>query len=135
MSDQSPFHGPAAAGLSADPPQRYRDNYARYLALGGQTGLEADLRGFLAGQDNNGDLARFYVFSLAFDQIVKEGLGGDFAELGVYKGATAILLAAYARRRGATAHLLDTFEGFDAKDLTGFDAGIEAESFADTSLE
>jgi hypothetical protein len=135
MSEESPFHGPAAARLSAAPPQRYRDNYARYLALGGQPGLEADLKGFLAGGAHDGDLARFYFFSLAFDQIVKEGLGGDFAELGVYKGNTAILLAAYARRRGATAYLLDTYEGFDAKDLTGFDAGIEAQSFTDTSLE
>lgn len=79
-------------------------------------------------------MARFFIFSLAFDQIVKEGVTGDFAELGVYKGATASLLAAYARRLGSTAYLLDTFEGFDRKDLDGPDADIDAQSFADTSL-
>ena len=134
MNTRSPFVGPGAAGLSADPPERYRDNYARYLALGGQQGLADDLQGFVAGGANTGDLARFWFFSLAFDQIVKEGLGGDLAELGVYKGATASLLAAYARRLGATAWLLDTYEGFDPKDLTGFDADIRAQDFTDTSL-
>ncbi len=134
MSDENPFLGPAAAGLSASPPQRYRDNYQRYLALGGRLRLADDLKGFLAEGGNAGDLARFYSFSLAFDQIVKEGLEGDLAELGVYKGATASLLAAYARRLGTTAWLLDTYEGFDAKDLTGFDADIRAQDFTDTSL-
>ncbi len=135
MNKQSPFQSPGAGLLSAAPPQRYRDNYARYLALGGRLHLEDDLRAFLAGGKNNGDMARFYTFSLAFDQIVKEGLTGNFAELGVYKGNTASLLAAYARRLGATAYLLDTYEGFDQKDLTGFDADANSESFADTSLE
>ena len=134
MSPRSPFVGPDAVGLSADPPERYRDNYARYLALGGQPGLADDLQGFVAGGANTGDLARFWFFSLAFDQIVKEGLSGDLAELGVYKGNTASLLAAYARRLDATAWLLDTYEGFDPKDLTGFDADIRAQDFTDTSL-
>ena len=66
---------------------------------------------------------------------MKEGLTGDFAELGVYKGNTASLLAAYARQLGSTAYLLDTFEGFDQKDLTGLDADADFESFIDTSLE
>jgi hypothetical protein len=80
-------------------------------------------------------MARFYFFSLAFDQIVKEELAGDFAELGVYKGNTATLLATYARRLGRTAYLLDTYEGFMAEDLKGIDADAQAGAFNDTSLE
>ena len=72
--------------------------------------------------------------SLAFDQIGKEQLPGDFAELGVYKGQTAAILARHARRLGRKAWLLDTFEGFDKKDFTGIDAGT-SRMFDDTSLE
>ena len=135
MSD-SPFRG-YGGKLRSDPPQRYL-NHARYLARGGQRHLAEDLKGYLAGdarEANRGDMARFYFFSLAYDQIVKEGLVGDLAELGVYKGNTAVLLAAYARRLGATAYLLDTFEGFSRKDLVGVDADVKAGAFSDTSLK
>src|SRR5215213_4071862 len=80
-------------------------------------------------------MARFYFFCLAFDQIVKEDLRGDIAELGVYKGNTAALLAEIARHRGCTAFLLDTFEGFNERDIKGVDAGASSTSFSDTSLE
>jgi Macrocin-O-methyltransferase (TylF) len=95
--------------------------------------LEGDVRGF-AGEAGSGDISRFYFFSLAFDQIRKEGLQGDFAELGVYRGRTATLLARMARRLGRTAYLLDTFEGFNVADCRGIDAGQKMQ-FADTSLE
>lgn len=78
-------------------------------------------------------MARFFFFCLVCDQIEKEGLKGDLAELGVYKGNTAILLATLARRIGATAYLLDTFGGFDASDLQGIDSDKRME-FEDTSL-
>jgi hypothetical protein len=68
------------------------------------------------------------------DQPKKEALIGDVAELGVYKGHTAALLASIARRLGTTAYLLDTFEGFHADDLIGIDANKDPE-FADTSLD
>lgn len=93
MSDETPlltFKGE----LRGNPPQRYLVNHSQYVARGGHPHLAEDLYGYLAGGENTGDLARFYFFSLAFDQIVKEGLAGDFAELGVYKGNTATLLAA-----------------------------------------
>lgn len=134
MSDKSPFRN-YGGNLRADPPQRYLGNYSRYLARGGQRHLDEDLKGYLAGGANEGDMARFYFFSLAFDQIVKEGLEGDLAELGVYKGNTATLLAAYARRLGVTAYLLDTYEGFSREDLVGIDADAKAGAFSDTSLE
>jgi hypothetical protein len=115
-------------------PQRYSVNAQRYAARGGQMRPAEDARGFLTGKDNAADLARFWFFCLTFDQIVKEGLRGDFAELGVYRGHTSSLLAIMARRLGSTAYLLDTFEGFDMADLKGIDAGITM-GFADTSIE
>jgi hypothetical protein len=133
MSNDSPF-GQFGRVLRADPPQRYLGNHSRYLARGGKLRLGDDLRGFLAGDANHGDMARFYFFSLAFDQIVKEGLTGNLAELGVYKGNTSTLLASYARRLGVTAYILDTFEGFSQKDLKDIDADKRLD-FDDTSLE
>jgi Macrocin-O-methyltransferase (TylF) len=117
-------------------PQRYGVNYAKYLARGGMIRLQEDVEGFVVDSGNQGDVARFYFFCLAFDQLVKEGLKGDFAELGVYKGHTATLLATMARRLNSTAYFLDTFEGFDRQDLTGIDVGVrEKKLFGDTSLE
>jgi hypothetical protein len=67
------------------------------------------------------DMGRFYFFCLVLDQLKKERLIEDVAELGVYKGHTAAWLASIARRLGTAAYLLDTFEGFHADDLTGID--------------
>jgi hypothetical protein len=118
----------------ADPPQRYSSNYKRYLERGGAVRFEEDVAGFVATGKNDGDMARYYFFCLALDQMIKEELPGDLAEIGVYKGETATLIATIARRLGKTAWLLDTFEGFDAKDLQGIDYGLN-EQFDDTSLE
>jgi hypothetical protein len=115
-------------------PQRYSVNAKRYAERGGLIRPAEDARGFLTGKDNAADMARFWFFCLAFDQIIKERLTGDLAELGVYRGHTASLLAIMARRLGSTAWLLDTFEGFSKSDLKGVDAGIEM-GFADTSME
>lgn len=115
-------------------PQRYVGNYARYRSRGGMVRPEEDVQGFVAGGRNRGDMARSYFFCVAFDQIVKEALAGDLAELGVWKGNTATLLATMARRLGRTAYLLDTYEGFSASDLHGIDAGARPEAFRDTSL-
>jgi hypothetical protein len=118
----------------ADPPQRYTQSYSRYLTIGGCVRPDEYLERFLAANpDNATDMARFYFFCLAQDQIVKEGIEGDIAELGVYKGGTATVLATIARRLGRTAYLLDTYEGFDPADLTGIDAGF-SKGFTDTSL-
>ena len=119
----------------ADPPQRYTANYAKYRESGGIVRPNALLRHSLAADPGNGnDLARFYFFCLVLDFIAKEDLTGDIAELGVYRGGTAVLLADIARALDRTAYLLDTFEGFDRNDLTGIDAGTPAH-FQDTSLE
>jgi hypothetical protein len=119
----------------ADRPQRYAANYERYVARGGMVRLEDDVRGFTSGNLNRNDMARFYFFSLMSDQLAKEGLIGDFAELGVYKGHTATLLATMARRFNTTAYFLDTFEGFNQNDIQGIDSGARQGTFSDTSLE
>jgi hypothetical protein len=122
-------------GYSASLPQRYSVNYARYLSLGGPVQLEEFVRGFVAGGENQHDMARFYFFCLVFDQLAKERVEGDLVELGVYKGHTAALLAAMARKLGRTAYIMDTFEGFHTGDLSGIDAAASNQSFRDTSLE
>src|SRR3974377_2228292 len=66
-------------------------------------------------------------------QILDDGIIGDMAELGVYRGNSAALLAHYAREYKRTVFLFDTFEGFDTRDLTGADKSKEIE-FSDTSL-
>jgi hypothetical protein len=68
------------------------------------------------------------------EQIDKEKLGGDLAELGVYKGNTAVLLANFARARHKTVYLFDTFQGFSRADMRGIDANRQ-DAFDDTSLE
>lgn len=115
----------------AGPPQRYTLNYEQYRKLGGMVKPDQDAQGFAPG--GQGDAGRFFFFCLVLDQLAKEELDGDLAELGVYKGHTACLLANIARRLGKTAYLFDTFEGFDEADLQGVDAG-KGPQFNDTSL-
>ena len=114
-------------------PHRYSSHYGQYRALGGLVDVTDDARAY-AGPEPLRDLERFLALSLAFDQIHKEGVAGDFAELGVYKGDTAAVLARHARRLGRTLWLLDTFEGFDERDFVGLDAG-RSSGFGDTSLD
>jgi O-methyltransferase len=95
------------------------------------------MKGFLTGNqvNNSGDFPRYFFLQLVCEQIAKEQIGGDVAELGVYKGNTAVLLSQFARRFGTTAYLLDTFGGFSGKDLVGIDADKRATAqFTDTSL-
>ena len=97
----------------ADPPQRYMGNYHRYKSRGGLVRPHEDVKGFVHNQSGNcGDMARFFSFCLMFDQITKERLRGDIAELGVWKGNTAAVMGNMARRLSKTVYLFDTFEGF-----------------------
>jgi O-methyltransferase len=119
----------------ADPPQRYFENRDRYVARDGCIDPERELPGFVLDSANNAkDMSRFYMFCLVFDQITKEGLSGQLAELGVYRGHTATLLAGHARRLNRTLYLLDTFDGFSEGDLIGIDKNVTM-YFTDTSLE
>jgi SAM-dependent methyltransferase len=84
--------------------------------------------------NNAGDLPRFYALILNIKQVLEECVPGDFAELGVFRGNSAAVLAHYARASGRNLLLFDTFAGFDPKDRTGIDASRGTE-FTDTSLE
>lgn len=115
-------------------PDRYTDNYHLYVSKQGPLGSLARKK-FLQGNRaaNGGDLTRYFFLNLVKDQIEKENIKGDLAELGVYKGNTGFLLAEIARKLGRTAYLFDTYEGFASKDLTDIDADQRSQ-FMDTSL-
>ena len=115
-------------------PDRYSARYQKYLAGGGSFGKHL-VEKFIAGNryNNSGDLSRFFFLSLACDQLLKEGIRGDAAELGVYRGNTGIFLAKLAEQTGGKAYLFDTYEGFPEQDLNGIDSNKEFE-FDDTSV-
>jgi len=82
------------------------------------------------------DRIRFYNLWLQIKRLKEDEVQGGFAELGVYKGATARVL--HLCDPGRKLHLFDTFQGFPASDLreeSGKAAGYTTQHFADTSLE
>lgn len=84
--------------------------------------------------DNNaGDLPRLYTLLLNINQVMEEGVPGDIAEVGVYRGNSAAVLAHYGRCHNRSLFLFDTYEGFEDRDLIGVDAE-RSRSFADTTL-
>lgn len=68
-------------------------------------------------------------------QNVLSRVNGDVAEVGVYQGATAEILARYCNRFKRKLFLFDTFDGFKVQDLAGIDADKENGKFSDTTLE
>ena len=84
--------------------------------------------------NNNGDASRFMALLLNLRQLEQEGIEGDVAELGVWRGNSAAVLANYAARCGKRLFLFDTFSGFDRRDIVGVDQSQKFE-FADTSIE
>jgi hypothetical protein len=84
---------------------------------------------------HGGDMSRLWSFILNVKQIQEEGIAGDYAELGVFRGNTASVLASYAKVFNKSVYLFDTFEGFKSKDLKGIDQHVEESSFSNTSLD
>lgn len=84
--------------------------------------------------NNGGDITRLWAFILNCKQVLSEGIPGDFAELGVWRGNTASILARFAAGANRKVYLFDTFEGFTETDLTGIDAQKEMD-FNNTSIE
>lgn len=116
-------------------PHRYSANLHRYKKFEKSLNPAALTDGFFHNEDHHKrDMGRFFTFTLIYDQIRKENIQGDLAELGVYRGNTAYILASFGRILDRTAYLFDTFEGFDPKDLKGIDEAIPHQ-FSDTSLE
>lgn len=58
---------------------------------------------------------------------------GEAWECGVYRGETAVHLAAIAKRQGRILRLFDTFQGRPEKGP--MDTGVSQSAFTDTSLE
>ena len=110
-------------------PQRYSQNLNKYRSLGGRYGSQENSISYA-----NGDMVRFYSLSMAFDLIENDKIPGDVAELGVYKGDTACLFADFARKNSKYLYLLDTFSGFDDRDLEGSEQHLKGE-FGDTALD
>jgi hypothetical protein len=82
---------------------------------------------------NSGDFPRFVSLVLNIKQVLRETKDGDFAELGVYRGNSASVLAHFAAGAGRKLFLFDTFEGFDGTDLIGIDSE-KPPLFSDTSI-
>ena len=85
-------------------------------------------------RNNAGDTTRLWSFMLNSKQILAESIEGDFAELGVWRGNTAAILAHYAEEHQRKVFLFDTYEGFSKDDLTGIDAKKDTD-FNNTSIE
>ncbi|MEP6495904.1 MAG: TylF/MycF/NovP-related O-methyltransferase [bacterium] len=83
---------------------------------------------------NGGDLSRLYAFILNIKQCLADGVQGDFAELGVWRGNSAAVLAHFAAQNSRRVYLFDTFAGFDARDLRDIDAH-RSPQFSETSLD
>lgn len=75
------------------------------------------------------DDVRYSTLALALARIQAEKIGGSFAEVGVYQGATSLFINRQCPDR--TLYLFDTFEGFHHQDLeNGGD-----DRFKDTSID
>jgi hypothetical protein len=83
--------------------------------------------------NNGGDSVRLWSLILNIKQVLRDGVEGDFAELGVWRGNTAAVLAHFALAAGRTVYLFDTFKGFDQRDIKGVDKQVRP-SFDNTSI-
>lgn len=75
------------------------------------------------------DDVRYATLALAIQRLEDDGIGGAFAELGVYRGVTSAFIHLQAPKRHL--YLFDTFEGFPQGCLEG----AADERFRDTSQE
>jgi len=83
---------------------------------------------------NGGDYSRFYMLYQNVKQVLEEGVEGDIAELGVFKGNSAFMLSKLAAQHNRSIFLLDTFAGFDERDFKNEDSNRASTHFSDTSL-
>jgi hypothetical protein len=107
------------ADLFAEHPE-YKDLYHRFTAEN--------------RVNNGGDWPRFWSLILNLKQVLESDVQGDFAELGVWRGNVAAVLAHVAALHNRQVHLFDTFDGFDGRDLTGIDSDKDP-LYGDTSVE
>jgi predicted O-methyltransferase YrrM len=67
--------------------------------------------------------------------VLQENVKGDIAELGVYRGNSAAILAKLANQYGRKLFLFDTFTGFDERDYAGKNDTTNDCDFTDTSVD
>jgi len=82
------------------------------------------------------DKVRFYNLWFQIERLKRLKVPGAFAELGVYKGETALMMHKMDSSRRL--HLFDTFEGFNSKDLDlekNKDDRYTTTNFSDTKIE
>lgn len=84
-----------------------------------------------------GDFVRFFMLFTQARRVIRDGIEGDFAEVGVYRGLTAKVLLHCCD--GRPLHLFDTFEGHPdnvdgERDGTEYVRFVGDEPMADTSL-
>ena len=87
------------------------------------------------GGNNESDIPRLWSLILNCKQVLHEGVPGDLAEVGVYRGNSAAVLAEFAQFTGRSMYLFDTFDGFDEKDLDGCDENHQSGGWGDTSVD
>lgn len=93
---------------------------------------------FFSDTEYNSDYFRYRTFEFIADNIIKNGIKGEIAELGVFRGAfSALLNYKFSDRK---IYLFDTFEGFnDAEAKNEVDAGRCVDDFIsyhkDTSID
>ncbi|MBB6131177.1 TylF/MycF/NovP-related O-methyltransferase [Mucilaginibacter lappiensis] len=117
-------------------PDRYSYNlnlYEKNISFLKYTDIHHWVNGYY--QNNVLDLTRFFSLNLCIDQILEEKIVGHTAELGVFRGNSAFLLAKLSRRINTSCYLFDTFEGFDDRDLMGNDSKHAPQDFTGTTLE
>ena len=89
-------------------------------------------------ENNKGDLNRLLSFVLNIEQTLNnDNVEGSIAEVGVYKGNSAAILAHFAKEYNKTCYLFDTYEGFDDRDIEDHknQKGFNPLEFDDTSIE
>ena len=106
-----------------------------YATFGNTTVFDNLFKSFIKKNKlkNSGDIPRLWSFILNVQKIMDENIEGDFAELGVWRGNTASILAKFALDNNRKVFLFDTFDGFDQSDLKGIDTNKKV-LFQNTSI-
>jgi Macrocin-O-methyltransferase (TylF) len=130
-----PFHAPFRLGLAHLPGIQFSHKPDSYL-FRAHPEFSRLFASFIAHNqlNNAGDVTRLWLFILNIKQVLTEGVAGDFAELGVWRGNTASVLAHFASAANRTVDLFDTYEGFDRRDLKDIDS-TKIRGFAETSVD
>jgi len=89
----------------------------------------------LSNKFDKHDLVRLWSLILNCKQVLEEEIEGDFAEVGVYRGNSAVVLAEIANFVGRDLYLFDTFDGFDKKDLEGVDEKFKEGDWGGVSVD